>query len=229
MSWYLENQNQPLNTHRLLPCELWGHWSKNGIPCDLQAPPVHNVLWKILESMWRFWLCMRKLCLCFQLQGRVSRLTGPLQSLEHWLSTTCSYCPRKPAISHPQYPPLFSTGTIKTKCRMLLQEWKCLLWEGHALTWRRHTEDKKGAGSPFLQTLLELALSYSLWVQAIQQLIQILLIVTEKPERQNMHQHQPVCLCGKTTPPSKWCTSIRGQGWQVTYIPTPWSKVKCFQ
>lgn len=43
--------------------------------------------------------------------------------------------------------------------------------------------EKQRAGSLFLQTLLELALPYSLGVQAIQQLIQILLIVTEKPER----------------------------------------------
>lgn len=47
---------------------------------------------------------------------------------------------------------------------------------------KAHTE-KHRAGSLFLQALLKLALPYSLGVQAIQQLIQILLTVTEKPER----------------------------------------------
>lgn len=42
--------------------------------------------------------------------------------------------------------------------------------------------EKQRAGSLFLQALLELALPYSLGVQAIQQFIQILLTVTEKPE-----------------------------------------------
>lgn len=93
MSWYLEKSKPTFEYIRPLPCELRRHWRNNGIhrdsTCSTSAERSLKGTWKHVVVLA---LYVKQHCLCFQLQGAISRLTEPLHDLENYLSRTC---PRK--------------------------------------------------------------------------------------------------------------------------------------